>query len=64
MGKLTWSQAMCDRCWHDRTDGRRVPHRLIDPDVEVCAWCGELTMSGIYVRANPETVPYPSEEED
>jgi hypothetical protein len=27
---------------------------------ETCAFCGRVTNGGIYVRADPETVPYPA----
>lgn len=45
----------------------RIPFRLTDPDgprVEQCAWCGQPTIVGIYVRADPATVPYPAVESD
>lgn len=49
---------MCDPCWA-REGPDREPVRRIDPDLERCAWCGQSTRSGIYVRVDPDTVPYP-----
>lgn len=46
----------------DRLVSLRKPIRLVDPPVEACAWCGALTISGIYVRADPASVPYPATE--
>lgn len=55
-----WTQPICDGCWIDQ-HGDRTPIRLREPDPERCAWCGTLTVSGIYVRANPGEVPYPDD---
>lgn len=52
---------MCEDDWVSRNP-RRVPVRMVDPDEEVCAWCGKTTYSGIYVRADPATVPYPRQD--
>ena len=51
-----WTHAICERCWADRQDGRE-PVRLEDPDTETCCFCGEATMSGIYLRADPLYTP-------
>jgi ribosomal protein L24E len=32
--------------------------------VEQCAFCGRETKSGIYVRQDPATVPYPTKDND
>jgi hypothetical protein len=55
---VTWTQAVCDRCWDLWSPGRS-PVRLVKPQKERCSACGEETHSGIYVRADPKTVPYP-----
>jgi len=52
-----WTHAMCDECWKKRWGGRREPVRFSDPKQEICDWCGVRTKSGIYVRADPKTVP-------
>jgi hypothetical protein len=56
--RMSWTQAVCDRCW-ELFRGGDVPTRLLQPVEETCAACGEKTMSGIYVRADPSKVPYP-----
>jgi hypothetical protein len=61
-----WTQASCVDCWD-----RNNPDRRSDPDaeytngaIEVCAWCGGKTISGIYVRVDPKTVPFPTMGQD
>lgn len=58
-----WTHAQCERCWIREegtvVDGRyqvRVPSRLVETDLVTCCFCGELTISGIWRRADPETV--------
>jgi hypothetical protein len=63
---MTWTDApMCERCWIDR-EGEwkpiddvadqlvaiRMPHRLVEPTLERCGFCGAPTISGIYQRAD------------
>lgn len=55
-----WNQPICERDWVER-NGERRPVRVIDPDEERCAYCGEATKSGIYVRDDPQSVPFPTE---
>jgi hypothetical protein len=57
--KPGWSsQPICNKCWW--TDyPERVPHRLIDADVEQCVRCGQLTTAGIYVRHYQPGPGYP-----
>ena len=59
---LQWNQPICDDCWL-ATEGNRVPCRVIEAKEEACSYCGEATKSGIYVRADPSTVPFPKEAE-
>jgi hypothetical protein len=33
--------------------------RLREPKLDYCGWCARKTESGIYRRADPETVPFP-----
>jgi len=53
-----WDQPMCLECWDARYPDR-VPTRLKDAKAEVCSYCGGPTMSRIFVRQDPLTVPYP-----
>lgn len=56
---------MCERCWLCRHP-RRQPVRLAnrEPALEQCSYCGETTIAGIYLRADPSTVPFPRLEKD
>lgn len=63
--RLSWTQPICDTCWQERNPAREpVRVALGNRTAEVCAYCGTSTPSGIYVRANPDTVPYPATRED
>jgi hypothetical protein len=47
---MNWtSRQICWACWR-KMSGEAVPTRLSSPDKEPCAYCRELTDSGIYVR--------------
>ena len=59
---LSWTQPCCDDCW-DLHNRDRTPITVSVPEPERCAWCGEVTVSGIYVRANPNHVLYPATDE-
>jgi hypothetical protein len=56
-----WNHAQCEACWITAEttfddDGNaliRRPHRLVGPNVEVCCYCGGLTIVGIYRREDP-----------
>lgn len=61
--RYSWSQAICDPCWESRNPVR-VPVRLKQPEVEDCAYCGESTTSGIYVRDDPANVNFPRLKDD
>lgn len=54
----SWTQPICDPCWAKMRPGEK-PYRVLIPDQEQCALCGDGTPSGIYVRLDPATVPYP-----
>lgn len=64
---MGWTQPLCEPCWiaeHHTVDldgstSVRRPVRSLDTDLEVCCRCGNLTVAGIYVRADPATVPFP-----
>lgn len=56
---MSWTQPVCDDCY-DWQRPETPPHRLVEREPERCAWCGKLTLSGIFVRADPASVPYPA----
>jgi len=58
---VRWTQPSCDDCWTLHAS-RAAPRRLAEAhrEAEMCCWCGELTRSGIYVRVDPTTVPFPT----
>lgn len=71
--RYSWTQPICEADWiagnsvYDgtRLDTIRVPVRVRTPEgeppvIEKCAYCGAPTIVGIYVRADPTSVPYPA----
>jgi hypothetical protein len=64
--KLSWTQPVCDDDWAERNPDRPNPVRM-NPEFteqEQCCYCGKPTKSGIYVRVDPATVPFPASEEE
>lgn len=55
--KMTWTQPICDTCWVKREPDRN-PVRVKEPEgpIEMCAFCGMPTGTGIYVRHDPRTL--------
>lgn len=66
MSGLSWTQPICETCWKRPPihDVPPEPVRLLNPGEERCAFCGDGTTSGIYVRADPASVPFPARKED
>lgn len=58
-----WTHAVCDPCWTEMEPGG-LPVRMAKPRIEYCGWCAARTESGVYRRADPETVPYPDQPAD
>jgi len=52
-----WTHAVCDDCWN-RVQPDREPHRFVEDarQIEVCCYCAEFTLSGIYQRQDPSLV--------
>lgn len=58
---MTWlNLPCCERCWierhttyHAKTQEMQVrqPVRMKEPELETCGFCGQPTISGIFVRA-------------
>lgn len=57
---MTWTQPICMPCWL-RTHSRH-PVRVTGDHSRVCCRCGAATTAGIYIRIDPASVPYPSED--
>ena len=74
--RLSWTQPICERCWIAREAAWedvgevevlkeiRRPTVLTDSDLEQCAFCGEPTIMGIFVRHDPNDVPFTKEKND
>lgn len=62
---MNWNQPICDKCWDERNPDR-LPVRIKPEYAEekTCAYCGEPTKSGIFVRAHPLSVPHPAPDDD
>ena len=52
------TQPLCEPCYL-RAGG---PAQLSTTHSRICCRCGAATTSGIYIRIDPATVPYPSED--
>ena len=73
MTRFSWDSPCCEACWIDAvgvqridegTTRIRVPLMLKDSGMHTCAFCGELTIVGIFVRRDPATVSFPPVEEE
>jgi len=54
------NQPCCEDCWVARYAVRRPVRVTADRFLAVpCCHCGRITHSGIYVRVDPASVPYP-----
>ncbi len=51
-----WNHNMCDDCWGEQNPNGREPIRIVTRIVENCCYCGRETISGIYVRDDPEAL--------
>lgn len=76
--KPSWNQPCCEVCWFEIRGvwvmailgGRHeeylasvtMPTRILEPELEKCAFCGAPTIFGVYIRQDPATVPYPKQE--
>ena len=59
----SWSQPVCESCF-EVLHPDRFPIRSPYRDHEICVRCGKDHVSGIYIRINPTTAPYPSRTKD
>lgn len=61
--RYSWTQPVCDDCWNAEYPDRS-PVRLRAGLVETCCKCGLPTRGGIYIRVDPQTIPFPTNEKD
>ena len=64
---MNFNQVSCGPCFSARNPDR-VPVTVLHAEPvsessDRCSWCGLPTNSGIYVRADPRTVPFPQPDE-
>lgn len=52
----SWTQPVCGKCWG--SDGSE-PIPGLGVQWEKCSGCGKLTKLGIYLRRDPDLVPFP-----
>jgi hypothetical protein len=62
--KYSWTQPMCEGCYVSWIGPN--PHRIMKwfHETERCCNCNKETREGIYIRVDPEGVPYPTEEKE
>lgn len=61
---MSWTQPICDPCWADQRPDQPNPSRIRGDVPQRCCYCGQETTSGIFTRADPKVVPYPSVDHD
>lgn len=59
---MGWTQPFCYRCWNADNPDQPVKNDPVGAP-ERCCKCNDVTRSGIYVRVDPATVPYPQPDE-
>lgn len=65
----SWNAAICVADWNMRNPDRLAEPKLgeqkfVGGEVNRCVYCGGGTTSGIFVRVDPRTVPFPALEDD
>ena len=60
----SWTQPICRACWNERNPDRQGTNAatLLLSVPELCCYCGEHATTGIYVRVDPMSVPFPQAE--
>lgn len=55
---MSYTQPICRPCFSIKHPSRE-PVRVRDDESRTCCLCGDPTVTGIYIRINPATVPFP-----
>lgn len=64
MPRYSWTQPICEKDWNKRFPFNPAQLMSIEREVEICAYCGEHTAEGIYIRDDPANVKFPKEKID
>lgn len=59
---MSWTQPLCVTCWNRDNPDRQTSGTGDMGDLERFCECGSETRSGIYIRIDPATVPFPQED--
>jgi len=77
--RLSWTQPICEVDWiaqnskwepapeigpdAERLIEIRMPVRVVDSEIKTCAFCGNPTIFGVFIRADPKKVSYPAKDD-
>lgn len=59
---MSWTQPICRTCWNERHPEKPVTNAATILVGDTCCYCGDPATSGIYIRVDPTTVPFPEKE--
>jgi hypothetical protein len=60
----TWTQPVCIDCFKQWNRGRKPVQIKADMRrTETCCYCGKVNEDGVYIRVDPNSVKFPTEEE-
>jgi len=54
-----WTHSACEKDYEKITGySATAANRIKEPEREICCFCREFTMSGLYIRYNPERLQF------
>lgn len=60
-----WTHAICVEDYENLTsNSAQDVDKMKDPEAEICCFCGRTTISGIYIRRDPNEPQFCQHEED